>query len=254
MSSKILRNIIFENITSSWIKKRIETLEIIASFNMQVAFVKSALTRVSTGRRHVTGTRGSVEFRKQRMNLVMMDPCDCENKKCCADCKTTKTPLWRGGPAGPKTLCNACGIRYRKKKGCSRKREEVVLLERTSSVVVKKQRWGEEEQAALCLMALSCGFLFAHSSLELRAQSSELRAQRDSSAFSFLLFTTPSTSDLELSRSATYVVVVFERRTLPVPLIITTYFLQMFFFFTANNTFFQVVAVVDSLGKEFLIK
>jgi len=25
-----------------------------------------------------------------------------DNKKCCADCKTTKTPLWRGGPAGPK--------------------------------------------------------------------------------------------------------------------------------------------------------
>ncbi|GMP63847.1 hypothetical protein CsSME_00025367 [Camellia sinensis var. sinensis] len=39
-----------------------------------------------------------------------------EMKKCCADCKTTKTPLWRGGPAGPKSLCNACGIRYRKKR------------------------------------------------------------------------------------------------------------------------------------------
>lgn len=25
-----------------------------------------------------------------------------ENNKCCTDCKTTKTPLWRGGPAGPK--------------------------------------------------------------------------------------------------------------------------------------------------------
>ncbi|XP_054803499.1 GATA transcription factor 16-like [Prosopis cineraria] len=51
--------------------------------------------------------------------------------KCCSDCKTTKTPLWRGGPAGPKTLCNACGIRYRKRrassvrlnKGLHRKRE-----------------------------------------------------------------------------------------------------------------------------------
>lgn len=40
--------------------------------------------------------------------LVMMDlkewssPELNESKKCCADCKTTKTPLWRGGPAGPK--------------------------------------------------------------------------------------------------------------------------------------------------------
>ncbi|GAV79453.1 GATA domain-containing protein [Cephalotus follicularis] len=39
-----------------------------------------------------------------------------ENRRCCTDCKTTKTPLWRGGPAGPKSLCNACGIRYRKKR------------------------------------------------------------------------------------------------------------------------------------------
>ncbi|KAK9288074.1 hypothetical protein L1049_016520 [Liquidambar formosana] len=37
-------------------------------------------------------------------------------KKTCADCGTTKTPLWRGGPAGPKSLCNACGIRSRKKR------------------------------------------------------------------------------------------------------------------------------------------
>ncbi|KAI9106782.1 hypothetical protein K1719_022310 [Acacia pycnantha] len=32
----------------------------------------------------------------------------------CADCNTTSTPLWRGGPKGPKSLCNACGIRQRK--------------------------------------------------------------------------------------------------------------------------------------------
>ncbi|KAK4739353.1 hypothetical protein R3W88_003050 [Solanum pinnatisectum] len=36
--------------------------------------------------------------------------------KSCSDCKTTKTPLWRSGPSGPKSLCNACGIKYRKKK------------------------------------------------------------------------------------------------------------------------------------------
>ncbi|GMH08578.1 hypothetical protein Nepgr_010418 [Nepenthes gracilis] len=40
----------------------------------------------------------------------------CEIKKTCADCGTSKTPLWRGGPAGPKSLCNACGIRSRKKR------------------------------------------------------------------------------------------------------------------------------------------
>ncbi|XP_038880207.1 GATA transcription factor 17-like [Benincasa hispida] len=146
--------------------------------------------------------------------------------KCCVDCKTTKTPLWRGGPTGPKSLCNACGIRFRKRRistigtnrGYDRKRERVhnngstitttvsattsstgttttttsgsgdgdgdenlgecgslgmrlmMALEEEVMVVqnlpssVKKQRFqrerklGEEEkQAAVSLMALSCG-------------------------------------------------------------------------------------------------
>ncbi|XP_042380849.1 GATA transcription factor 16-like isoform X2 [Zingiber officinale] len=34
----------------------------------------------------------------------------------CADCSASETPLWRGGPEGPKSLCNACGIKYRKRK------------------------------------------------------------------------------------------------------------------------------------------
>lgn len=33
--------------------------------------------------------------------------------KKCAHCEITKTPQWREGPMGPKTLCNACGVRYR---------------------------------------------------------------------------------------------------------------------------------------------
>jgi hypothetical protein len=31
----------------------------------------------------------------------------------CAHCRTLKTPLWRNGPSGPKTLCNACGVRFK---------------------------------------------------------------------------------------------------------------------------------------------
>lgn len=33
--------------------------------------------------------------------------------KRCTHCQITKTPQWREGPMGPKTLCNACGVRYR---------------------------------------------------------------------------------------------------------------------------------------------
>jgi hypothetical protein len=38
------------------------------------------------------------------------EPCA---SKTCAFCRTQKTPLWRNGPFGPKTLCNACGVRFK---------------------------------------------------------------------------------------------------------------------------------------------
>nr|QFU85224.1 GATA4 [Diospyros kaki] len=31
----------------------------------------------------------------------------------CTHCQVQKTPQWRRGPLGPKTLCNACGVRYK---------------------------------------------------------------------------------------------------------------------------------------------
>lgn len=31
----------------------------------------------------------------------------------CLHCQADKTPQWRAGPKGPKTLCNACGVRYK---------------------------------------------------------------------------------------------------------------------------------------------
>ncbi|CAA6655390.1 unnamed protein product [Spirodela intermedia] len=34
-------------------------------------------------------------------------------KRRCWHCATEETPQWRAGPEGPKTLCNACGVRYK---------------------------------------------------------------------------------------------------------------------------------------------
>lgn len=31
----------------------------------------------------------------------------------CSHCLSQRTPQWRAGPMGPKTLCNACGVRYK---------------------------------------------------------------------------------------------------------------------------------------------
>lgn len=141
---------------------------------------------------------------------------DGSHVKICVDCGTSKTPLWRGGPAGPKSLCNACGIRSRKKRrallglnkdekkpkkttpttsggavtattatsttgsnqsdgirkdrnelGDSLKRRimalgrEVVLQRPRSNLTKQRRKLGEEEQAAILLMALSCGSVYA---------------------------------------------------------------------------------------------
>ncbi|WOG83429.1 hypothetical protein DCAR_0102604 [Daucus carota subsp. sativus] len=53
--------------------------------------------------------------------------------KTCWDCETTRTPLWRTGPSGPKSLCNACGIRFGKL------RKELELLGLVSPKVVRKR-------------------------------------------------------------------------------------------------------------------
>ncbi|WOL18583.1 GATA transcription factor 16 [Canna indica] len=118
--------------------------------------------------------------------------------KSCEDCQTTTTPLWRAGPSGPKSLCNACGIRYRKNRrtsapGSKKEKREIAAgadaggdggekfkvslklqisglgLWEERSMIQKKRRWrrrrrsmlGEEEQAAVLLMALSSGFIYA---------------------------------------------------------------------------------------------
>ncbi|XP_051141639.1 GATA transcription factor 15-like [Andrographis paniculata] len=109
---------------------------------------------------------------------------DSSTSKSCSDCHTTRTPLWRGGPSGPKSLCNACGIKYNKKRrqllgldtGKSNKKKKRTSVDRSDAVreILKMrltalgseivlQRSGklmsklrEEEQAAILLMALSC--------------------------------------------------------------------------------------------------
>ncbi|XP_065848237.1 uncharacterized protein [Euphorbia lathyris] len=59
------------------------------------------------------------DSRKQRPG-VYFDP----NKRCTnIHCNANNTPMWRKGPLGPKTLCNACGIKYRKEAVRKRTRE-----------------------------------------------------------------------------------------------------------------------------------
>ncbi|KAJ4837976.1 hypothetical protein Tsubulata_037843 [Turnera subulata] len=59
----------------------------------------------------------TLKFQDQRYhtnNLISSSNSNNNSTRVCSDCNTTTTPLWRSGPLGPKSLCNACGIRQRK--------------------------------------------------------------------------------------------------------------------------------------------
>ncbi|KAI7868413.1 MADB protein [Spinellus fusiger] len=53
-----------------------------------------------------TGNECQKQVKKKRIEI--------EAPKICTDCGTTSAPEWRKGPKGPKTLCNACGLRWAK--------------------------------------------------------------------------------------------------------------------------------------------
>ncbi|GJZ01459.1 GATA transcription factor 5-like protein [Tanacetum coccineum] len=56
------------------------------------------------------------KVKKQRINPVQQSgPGSSESlsQRRCTHCQVQKTPQWRTGPLGPKTLCNACGVRYK---------------------------------------------------------------------------------------------------------------------------------------------
>ncbi|WCJ40903.1 GATA transcription factor 5 [Euphorbia peplus] len=40
-------------------------------------------------------------------------PASGQSQRRCSHCQVQKTPQWRTGPLGAKTLCNACGVRYK---------------------------------------------------------------------------------------------------------------------------------------------
>lgn len=54
----------------------------------------------------------STSKKKEGSNSNSNYSSDSSGRKC-LHCAAEKTPQWRTGPMGPKTLCNACGVRYK---------------------------------------------------------------------------------------------------------------------------------------------
>lgn len=62
------------------------------------------------------GRGGKAAAGQQRGKKRMITKCapPAPGVHACSQCGAQSTPVWRAGPFGPKTLCNACGVRYMK--------------------------------------------------------------------------------------------------------------------------------------------
>ncbi|XP_059654074.1 GATA transcription factor 5-like [Cornus florida] len=56
---------------------------------------------------------GRPAAKKHKKNPAADSSCGSLTQRRCSHCLVQKTPQWRTGPLGPKTLCNACGVRYK---------------------------------------------------------------------------------------------------------------------------------------------
>ncbi|XP_022730547.1 GATA transcription factor 11-like [Durio zibethinus] len=104
-----------------------------STFNLQftLPFISSA-SSTSGGSNSLVGSESESEShlmektakkrQKKQKNLILLSgSSEIKNSpsqqplvvRKCMHCEVTKTPQWREGPLGPKTLCNACGVRYR---------------------------------------------------------------------------------------------------------------------------------------------
>ncbi|KAJ9540944.1 hypothetical protein OSB04_027450 [Centaurea solstitialis] len=54
---------------------------------------------------------GPVKRQKKRRSAAAAEPAPMARR--CSHCFVQKTPQWRAGPLGAKTLCNACGVRFK---------------------------------------------------------------------------------------------------------------------------------------------
>ncbi|BCR82912.1 GATA transcription factor LreB [Aspergillus chevalieri] len=75
---------------------------------------------ISTGIRRGRLIQCDTDFTKIDQQVRSMEESDrrkrLRGEYRCSDCGTSDSPEWRKGPKGPKTLCNACGLRWAKKK------------------------------------------------------------------------------------------------------------------------------------------
>lgn len=61
-----------------------------------------------------SGSNGAAQTKRRKIGKGKRGAARRSGKIVCRNCAATQTPQWRCGPDGPRTLCNACGVRYKK--------------------------------------------------------------------------------------------------------------------------------------------
>ncbi|KAL7939481.1 hypothetical protein V8C35DRAFT_286758 [Trichoderma chlorosporum] len=97
-----------------------------ARFEASSADTIALLTGIENGERMSSGNRSPTLIKGDAGIAMPMDRDSRSGDKkkklklaeeyVCTDCGTLDSPEWRKGPNGPKTLCNACGLRWAKKE------------------------------------------------------------------------------------------------------------------------------------------
>ncbi|CAE6457566.1 unnamed protein product [Rhizoctonia solani] len=72
-----------------------------------------------SGSATATATDAQPDRPKKRSRPTRAHP---SSPRVCTTCSRTDSPEWRRGPHGPKTLCNACGLKWAKASGAGRRR------------------------------------------------------------------------------------------------------------------------------------
>lgn len=89
--------------------------------------------------RHQQSKRASTSSSKeQRFNIRNSTTWPDGSIRYCAYCQTKTTPLWRKGPQGPGTLCNACGVKWKAGKILKEFAYTDYVTERVKSTSVTK--------------------------------------------------------------------------------------------------------------------
>ncbi|OBZ84254.1 Biofilm regulator 1 [Choanephora cucurbitarum] len=76
------------------------------------SFINTTISKQTTLEKPITTTkkRRSEDHKRTKPSKINKQ----QRNQHCHSCNSTETPEWRRGPLGPRTLCNACGIIWRK--------------------------------------------------------------------------------------------------------------------------------------------